>query len=400
MPKKVDPGMSVKLPVKTLKEMLKEATPFAAVKSTLPVLVNVRLAAMGDKLTIQATNLECGISISKTATVSFEGTITIPAQSFREMVGSLNEKDEIALEVNPKTMAMQIVSASFKSVLKGIDAQEFPPMPTIVKTLAENVPAEALVASMMAVEYAASHENARENLKSVFFDLGTQFINFISTDSFRFGVHMMQFSPKEAGQFIIPVRSVANIARVLTGNIKIGTSANDSALVFEGDGYMVCASKINDNYPDWRALIKTWGEPTMTLKVTKKDVMQAIAFCDVIAQGYNHLISLESGDGKLNLSATANELGSANHQIDCSGNLPGKMNFNARFLLDAINHIPDEEITIAVCNNTVLRIKGNASKYTMHSVMAMNDGREAEEQEKAAQAAADYKAEANGASAG
>jgi DNA polymerase-3 subunit beta len=62
-------------------------------RATLPILLNVRIAAEGDAIRLSATNLEIGITCRVPANVQEEGVTTIPARLLTEFVGTLPQGD-------------------------------------------------------------------------------------------------------------------------------------------------------------------------------------------------------------------------------------------------------------------------------------------------------------------
>ncbi len=57
-------------------------------RSTLPVLANVLVATDEGRLRLSATNLELGITCWIPAQIQEEGSITVPARTFVDLVGT------------------------------------------------------------------------------------------------------------------------------------------------------------------------------------------------------------------------------------------------------------------------------------------------------------------------
>ncbi|MCQ3980708.1 MAG: DNA polymerase III subunit beta, partial [Anaerolineae bacterium] len=100
-----------------------------ASRSTLPVLSNVLLATDNGQLKLSATNLEIGINCWVGAKITQEGAITVPARLLGEFVNSL-PPERIDLKLDESTQTLNLRCARFESNIKGIDAQEFPIVPT------------------------------------------------------------------------------------------------------------------------------------------------------------------------------------------------------------------------------------------------------------------------------
>lgn len=101
-----------------------------ATKSTLPVLSNILMATDEGRLKLAATNLELAVVTWIGAKVHDEGAVTVPARLLSEFVTSL-PNDRIDMELNVRTHTMHLVCARADANIKGIDATEFPPIPTV-----------------------------------------------------------------------------------------------------------------------------------------------------------------------------------------------------------------------------------------------------------------------------
>src|SRR4030095_16710051 len=74
-------------------------------------------------------NLEIGINCWVGAKVIEEGAITIPARLLGEFINSL-PPERIDMKLDESTHTLNLRCARFESNIKGIDAQEFPIVPT------------------------------------------------------------------------------------------------------------------------------------------------------------------------------------------------------------------------------------------------------------------------------
>ena len=99
-------------------------------RSTLPVLGNILLEAKDNQLRLAATNLEIGINCWVGATVDDEGAITVPSRLLAEFVNSL-PPGKIDMELLVSKQTLRLRSANYDVNIKGIDAQEFPVIPTV-----------------------------------------------------------------------------------------------------------------------------------------------------------------------------------------------------------------------------------------------------------------------------
>ena len=129
------------LKVTVLRENLKRALTLVlhavAGKSTLPVLSNILLATDGaERLKISATNLEIAIVVWVSAKVEREGAVTLPARLLTDVVGGLPTRRSRWIWIAaPQTVHLRC--ARFEANIKGIEANEFPIIPTMDGRTAE-----------------------------------------------------------------------------------------------------------------------------------------------------------------------------------------------------------------------------------------------------------------------
>ena len=98
-------------------------------RSTLPVLSNVLVATDEGRLRLSATNLELGITCWIGAKIEEEGSTTVPARTFTELVGTLSGQ-QVEMSLSVRTQTLNVHSGTSNTDLKCIDSQEFPPMPS------------------------------------------------------------------------------------------------------------------------------------------------------------------------------------------------------------------------------------------------------------------------------
>ena len=98
-------------------------------RSTLPVLGNILLSTDDNRLKLAATNLEVGVTCWLGAQVEDDGAITLPARLLTDWVNSM-QPDRIDMEMVVRQMSMHLKCSRSESNIKGIDASEFPLIPT------------------------------------------------------------------------------------------------------------------------------------------------------------------------------------------------------------------------------------------------------------------------------
>src|SRR3972149_4942313 len=114
-----------------------------AVRSTLPQASHVLLASDQGRLKLVATNLEIATTCWIGAQVEEEGAITVPARLLTDFVTSL-PGDRIDMDVGPRSRQLHIACARNEATIAGMDAADFPPVPSVGDGLSLNLDAHPL----------------------------------------------------------------------------------------------------------------------------------------------------------------------------------------------------------------------------------------------------------------
>ncbi|HEX5691950.1 MAG TPA: DNA polymerase III subunit beta, partial [Roseiflexaceae bacterium] len=200
-----------------LKRGLAIASHAVAGKSTLPVLSNVLLATDEGRLKIASTNLEIGLTCWIGAKIEEEGAVTVPAKLLADVVGGL-PNDKISLELDARTQTLNLKCARFEANIKGIEADEFPVIPTIADrepTVA--FPPELLRETADQVAFAAATDDTRPVLAGVLMRLKGTTATFAAADGFRLAVRTVELPEpvREPLEVIVPARALLELSRII-----------------------------------------------------------------------------------------------------------------------------------------------------------------------------------------
>src|SRR5499425_1547657 len=124
-------------------------------KTTIPILSNVLVEAVGDRINLTATDLELGIRSSCPARVKKEGAGTIPARRLLDYVRLLPDSD-ITIKFAENHWASLTCGRS-KTRIAGMSRESFPELPAMPETVTA-LPAKQLSAMIARTMFAISME--------------------------------------------------------------------------------------------------------------------------------------------------------------------------------------------------------------------------------------------------
>ena len=165
-----------------------------ATRTTLPITNNVLLATDQSRLKLVATNLEMAISCWIGAKVEEEGTITVPARLLTEFVSALPSDTTIDISLSPKTKTLELKCARFEARISGIDAKDFPPIPSVEEGITTKVDVEAFRQGVSQIVFAAATEESRPVLTGVDASFDGDVLTLAAADGFRLAVYKLPLS--------------------------------------------------------------------------------------------------------------------------------------------------------------------------------------------------------------
>ena len=353
-------------------------------RSTLPVLSNILVKTDKGRLRLSATNLELGITCWIGARIDGEGAITVPARTFTDLVSALPD-DRVIMTLDNSTQTLNVHCGTSDTNIKGIDAEEFPPIPE--PNLEEGVPLNVTNFKDMVqqVAFAASTDEARPVLTGVLLKIDGDHITMAATDGFRISIREDEIPnavsrPIEA---IIPARALVELARIISGDkTLIMTFPPDRGqVIFHMDDMELVSQLIEGGFPDYRAIIPQ-SFKTHTLLSTA-GLLKACKQSEIIAREGTNVARLniipeadEASPGILEISANSEQTGTSEVIVDASvDGVPLLVAFNVRFLREVLEVIRADNVWLETnAANTPGLIRPQGDEHFKHIIMPMHIG--------------------------
>jgi DNA polymerase-3 subunit beta len=367
----------------TLQRALGQVSRAVATKTALPVLSNVLLATEDGRLKIAATNLEIGITTLIPAQVEEEGRITVDARLLSEFVNTL-PNDTVQLSSDRVRFSLAVQCGRDKAAINGIDADDFPVIPTVSGEAFTAVVDPQLLREMIGqVELAAAADDSRPVLAGVLTRFEGTTLTLAAADGFRLAVRQAELPNAVESKFdvIVPARAYRELARIIgdsTEPLTLSITPNQSQLLVRVGDTEFLSRLIEGTFPDFRQIIPR--EFGTTVEVGRDAFVNAVRRSSYFARDNNDVvrITVKPGDGDLDpgtieVSATAAERGNSQSYVDSSVSGPElQIAFNARYLADVLGVIRQGQVMLGMNGGNqagVVRAAG-ADEYT-HVIMPM-----------------------------
>jgi len=352
-----------------------------ATKTTLPITNNVLLATDEGRLKLVATNLEMAISCWIGAKIEDEGAITVPARLLTEFVSSL-PSDTISVNLSPQTKTLGLKCARFEARISGVDAKEFPPIPSVDEGITTSVEVEALRQAINQVVFAAATEESRPVLTGVSTQFEAKTLTLAAADGFRLAVFKLPIAEaiKPKTEVIIPARTLSELNRLITEEeeaVSITLNPNKSQVLFRLKNTELVSQLVQGTFPNYAQLIPQSYNTRMIVSVA--DFLRATKTASIFARDGSGIVRLvitpggESSPGKMAVSARSEEIGDDVGEIDATvEGADAKIAFNGKYLTDVLNVLRESQVALETTSPSspgLLRPVGT-DNYT-HVVMPM-----------------------------
>ncbi len=361
-----------------------------AARSTLPVLGNILLATENGRLKLAATNLDIGITHWIGAKVETEGAITVPARQLTDYVNSL-PPDKIDIELNTRTQTLHLKCARYDANIKGVDASEFPIIPTIgsPESGAVNkitIEPDVLREMIEQTTVAAATDDSRPVLTGIFARFDKNGVTFAAADGFRLSIRTagLASAVQNPVTVVIPAKALSEVSRIIGDQeepVELAITENRSQVMFHLVSTDVVSQLIDGNFPDVNQIVpKSFVTRTV---MNTNELQGAVKAASVFAREASNIVRLnisptnDMGAGKVVIAATSAETGDNVGEIDAqvSGD-PIEIAFNARFMIDVLNVLHAPQVLLETSNAAspgVLKPVGR-DDFT-HIIMPMHIGR-------------------------
>lgn len=365
--------MKIKVTQEKLSKALNNVSRIAMGRVTLPILNNVLIRVDKKKVSLITTNLDMAIMDFLPVSSSEDGVVTVPAKLLAEFISNLPKGETI--EITSKNTKVEIKAGKYSSVINGTPADDFPELPEIddKKAVVYKIGVEEFKNSVGQVIVASSNDLTRPALTGVYFNTYDDNLAIAATDGYRLAEKIIIDRVESEVKAIVPANSLQEVLRAISDDVEeVEISFNDDLVRFRLGEVEIISKLIDASYPDYQKLIPKNNDIKVTLN--REELIRVTKLAALFARSVGGSIVCETKKpDTFSVKSIANEFGENDSKIETSVEKEGKVNFNSRFLIDALNSLESKDIEFefsAGTNPTVLRNKKD-KKYT-HIVMPLS----------------------------
>lgn len=251
---------------------LGQVAPIAGRNSQLPVLQHVLLEVKDHVLHLTTTDLEVGVHTIIGGKMKTSGSCIIPARRLFEYAQQLPNTHPIVIE--KKGQVIVVTTKGFQAQFASADREEFPLLPTISPTQAVALDPVFFCHALTQTSFAASREDVRPEIRSVFLQTDGKELRVAATDSYRLAERVIPYSGERQWKFILPLPSAQEVVRLFSGEKDFHIIPHDNHVAFQSDTVELTSRLIDGQYPDYRQIIPASARTTCV--VDREELIRAL----------------------------------------------------------------------------------------------------------------------------
>jgi DNA polymerase-3 subunit beta len=344
-------------------------------RTTIPILSNVLVAADGHALHLKATDLDLEVTERLAADVTQAGATTLPAHILYDIVRKLPDGAQVSLEGAKDAAQLLLRSGRSRFTLQALPESDFPDLAAGEFTHRFALAAADLKKLIDKTQFAISTEETRYYLNGIYVHT-TEVANHVmlravATDGHRLARVEIPAPAGSSGMpgVIIPRKAVSEVQKLIEDmdqEISIEISLTKARFSL---GEVVLTTKlIEGTFPDYTRVIPTGNDKQLV--VERGPFAAAVDRVSTISSERGRAVKLAIADGKLTLSVTNPEQGSAVEELEVDYNAaPLEIGFNARYLLDITGQLDGDTAMFKLADpgspTLVLDREGAAALYVL-----------------------------------
>ena len=326
-------------------------------KNSLPILSNILIEAQNNQLTLSSTDMDISIIEKIECNVAEDGATTINSQMLYDIVRKINENSEIEIITNNgKLLTLRADGSRFS--LACLPREDYPIIDQDSSGITIKINSKILFKLIDKTKFAISNEETRYFLNGLYFNITNEknqnIVTLVGTDGHRLAKfsHNINENIDQISGVIIPKKTIYELSKLLSEidqDVLISISSNK--IVFKIKEIIFISKLIDGSFPDYKRVIP--NENSNILKINREILLSAVDRVSTIANEKSPVIKFKLMQNILNLNTINNESSTASEDLKI--NYEGdeiEIGFNSKYIMDIINNLEDEEISIKLKDNT------------------------------------------------
>ena len=344
--------MKLRIKRDILLESLNNVSKALSNKNIIPVLNGIKFDLTNKGLTLTATDTDLSIQTfidkKNIQEISEEGTLVIIGRYIIDIIRKL--PDEIIRIEDLDGSKAIIQTNNSKYNLNCYDVDDFPNIVFEEKNDAIKFDAEKFKEIINQTSFAASTQESRPLLTGINLKIVNNLFICTATDSYRLAKKelILPESVENEMNIVIPSKNVNDLIKLIEDdNETLEIHIFSNKVLFKYKDILFQSSLLNGSYPNTENLIPKEFE--IILEADATEFYNVIDRASLLTQvKEKNIIQLEINNDILTITSNSPEIGKVEEKMECKNinNKNLKISFSAKYMLEALKTITDQNLSI------------------------------------------------------
>jgi DNA polymerase-3 subunit beta len=354
---------------------LQQVSNVVSLRPTMPILSNVLIEATGDQISLTTTNLDLGIRCTIKADVETEGTLTLPVRKLASIVRDLPSMEVLVEALDAEHAKISAGSSKFRMTAIGVS--EFPPLPVFENDSEFTLEQANLQNMLKSISYAQSSDETRHMLNGVFFNFDQGMLSVVATDGKRLALNSeeLEIPDGQAGNFILPMKTVSELERLLGKGENVKILFNDRQVAFDievdensqeqglSQTIHLVSKAVEGKFPNYKIVIPE--DADQTVSIDRETLRENIARAALVVTDKSQSITMTFSENQIVIKGQSAEFGESEEKMEIEyGGPETKLTFNPEYLIHPLKVLEDDEVIFEFKNDLSPGVFKNSGHFS------------------------------------
>jgi len=326
-------------------------------KSPVYLLEGIRIKAENDEITLFGSDGTLSIKSTLQANVLEDGDLVLPAKLFCELLSKF-EDCELVIYTEGTNVVMECGHS--RTTLCYMQADQYPKFPEFDMQGGVAVFSKKLVSMIDQTVFSTSESEEKPILTGILMELSSEKLSMVALDGYRLAIREEAIQSPLKVEVVLPSKSMRELARIIPEDeTTVRIYSQDNLAGFVCQNVQIATRTLQGDYVKYKSILPK--EYISRVIVKRHNLLASLERASILArQSRTNLVNLLIDTDMMTITSDS-EVGKAREEVDIT--LTGKtlqIAFNARYLLDMLKVIHDDEI--------VMDFNTNISPCVIHPV--------------------------------
>ena len=366
--------MNINIQKETLEQPLSQIIGVVEKRQTLPILGNVYLELVDNRLTLVGSDLETEITTRVNNVGGTDGKTTVSARKLFDICRSLPAESLLSLNVEEDNK-MVVKAGKSRFTLQTLSATDYPRLEETIWKHEFSLSQLQLNNLLTKTSFSMAQQDVRYFLNGLLLEIHNDHILSVATDGHRLAKTQTSVEHLDLDQVqsIVPRKAVIEIAKFLDAGSDslVSVKLNASHILVQSGDFMFISKLIDGRFPDYEKVIP--ANLDKQIAINRSNLIEILSRAAILSNEKFRGVSLSVADNVLKVASHNPDQEHASDEmgVEYQGESI-EIGFNVNYLLEALKACDSEDIELGLLDpNTSCTFHAVGDENTVYLIMPM-----------------------------